>query len=413
MTKTFSCLLATATLALLTPGIAVAQDPAAGTSAPRAAGKVEAAELPDTLPINHLQVLGTHNSYSQGVDPRIRAMLEKAVPSMSKMVAAMPEEARRRFLVAHPNDVSLGEALSYSHPSLTEQLDLGVRALEIDINADPKGGAYADPAAYRLLRQQGITDLLPFDAAALRQPGLKVLHIPDIDFRSSCPTFRGCLEEMKAWSDAHPGHVPIFVMIEAKVQAVPLLPGAITPPPFTAEIYAEMDSTIRDVIGRDKLIVPDDVRGGRETLEQAVLAGEWPTLGAARGKFVFQLITATGRDGASAYLEGHPGLAGRVAFLDSEPGRDYAAFILSDNALVNGAQIREQVAKGYIVRSRADIETWEAKANDMTRANATFASGAQIVSTDYIKPGNAYGTPYVVTLPGGGPARVRPGARVE
>jgi hypothetical protein len=406
-----SRLLGAAAIFCLSPAALTTGSQAAPVRPAAAAGAFEAPELPDSLRLNELQVLGTHNSYSQGVDPRIIAMLAKMVPSMTRMVDNIPQDRRREFLTAHPNDVSLGEALSYRHVSLTEQLDLGVRALEIDVNADPKGGAYADPAAYRLLRQQGATDLLPFDADALKAPGLKVLHMPDIDFRSSCPTLRGCLNEMKSWSDAHPGHVPIFVMIEAKVQAMPLLPGSVTPPPFTADTYDELDGTILEVIGREKLVTPDDVRGKYPTLEKAVLAGNWPTLGETRGKFVFQLITATGRDGASPYLDGHTGLRGRVAFLDSEPGRDHAAFILNDNALVNGDQIRDQVARGYIVRSRADIETWEARVNDMTRASATFASGAQIVSTDYIRPGNAYGTPYVVSLPGGGPARIRPGAR--
>lgn len=368
----------------------------------------EAAGIPDSTPLNRIQVLGTHNSYSIGVDPHILAMLQKAVPSMQKMLDAMPVEKRKEFIDAHPNDVSLAEALSYRHPSLTEQLDLGVRGVELDINADPEGGAYADPIAYRMLREQGVTDLLPFDPKPLEQPGIKVQHMAGIDFRSSCPLFRDCLKEMKAWSDAHPRHIPIFVMIEAKVEGVPLIPGAKAPPPITDATYAELDRTILDVIGRDNLIVPDDVRGKYPTLEQAVLAGHWPTLGKARGKFIFQLITATGHNGASAYLDGHPNLAGRVAFLDSQPGEAHAAFILDDNALTDGARIREEVAKGYMVRSRADIETWEAKANDMTRADAAFASGAQIVSTDYEKAGNAYGTPYVVKLPGGEPARLAP-----
>jgi Phosphoinositide phospholipase C, Ca2+-dependent len=63
------------------------------------------------------------------------------------------------------------------------------------------------------------------------------------------------------------------------------------------------------------------------------------------------------------------------------------------------------VKLGYLVRSRSDIETYEAKVNDMSRANAAFASGAQIVSTDFEKPGNAYGTDYVLKLPGGDVAR--------
>ncbi|MFT3977026.1 MAG: Ca2+-dependent phosphoinositide-specific phospholipase C [Sphingomonas bacterium] len=372
------------------------------------AGQPEASEIPDSTPLNRIQVLGTHNSYSAGVDPRVLALVDQRMPSMAKLAASMPEDKRKEMLIAHPNDVNFSEALSYRHPSLTEQLDLGVRGLEIDVNADPEGGAYADPAAYRILRAQGVTDLLPFDAEALKKPGIKVLHMADIDFRSSCPTFRGCLAEIKAWSDAHPRHIPIFVMIEAKVQALPILPGSSKTPPFTAATYDEIDRTIAEVIGRKNLITPDDVRGRYPTLEQAVLAGNWPTLGQARGKIIFQLITATGHDGASAYAAGHPGLKGRLAFLDSQPGQPYAAFILDDNALARGAEIRDEVRKGYMVRSRSDIETYEAKVNDMTRANATFASGAQIVSTDFEKEGNAYGTPYVVRLPGGGVARLAP-----
>lgn len=372
------------------------------------AAKPEASDIPDSTPINRIQVLGTHNSYSAGVDPRILALLDTKLPSMGKLMAGMPADRRKEFETAHPNDVKFSEALSYRHPSLTEQLNLGVRGLEIDVNADPEGGAYADPAAYRLLRAQGVTDLLPFDPETMKAPGIKVLHMADIDFRSSCPTFRGCLKEIKAWSDAHPRHIPIFVMIEAKVQSFPLLPGSAKVPPFTDATYDEIDRTITEEIGRANVITPDDVRGKYPTLEQAVLAGKWPTLGEARGKVIFQLITATGHDGASEYLHGHAGLAGRMAFLDSQPGDPYAAFILDDNALVRGADIRDEVNKGYIVRSRADIETYEAKVNDMTRANATFASGAQIVSTDYEKAGNAYGTPYVVKLPGGEAARLAP-----
>jgi len=365
----------------------------------------EAPELPDTLPINHLQVLGTHNSYSAGIDPRLLAEVQRRLPSMEKAADAMPDARRALFKEEHPANVSFAEALSYRHPGLTEQLNLGVRSLEIDVNADPQGGAYADPAGYRLLRAQGVTDLLPFDAAAMRAPGFKVLHIPDIDFRSHCPTFRGCLAEIRTWSQAHPGHVPLFILVEAKVQGMPILPGATVAPPFTPAAFDALDREIVETVGRDRIITPDDVRGSHETLDEAVRAGGWPTLGKARGKMLFLMLTATGPEGASGYLAGHPGLRGRVAFLRAQPGEDHAAFLLLDNALVRRDEIAARVKQGYMVRTRSDIETFEAKTNDMTRANAAFASGAQIVSTDYEQPGNAYGTRYVVRLPGGGVVR--------
>jgi len=42
------------------------------------------------------------------------------------------------------------------------------------------------------------------------QPGFKVFHIPDIDYRSGCVTFCRCLKEIDTWSRAHPGHLPII-----------------------------------------------------------------------------------------------------------------------------------------------------------------------------------------------------------
>ena len=369
---------------------------------------VEAPDLSPDLKINQIQVLGTHNSYHAAVDPHILKMMDGRLPSMGKIVSSLPEAARRQFLIDHPNDVTFSQALDYSHPTLTQQLDLGVRGLEIDVNPDPDGGAYSDPAAYRILRAQGVTDLLPFDPASVAAPGLKVLHMPDVDFRSTCPTFRNCISEIRTWSDSHPGHVPIFVMIEAKVKSFPILPGSKPAPVFTRETYDEIDRTILEGIPRSRIITPDDVRGDYPTLKAAVLAGAWPTLASARGKVMFLLMTATGHDGAAAYLIDHPGLKGRIAFMDSQPGQAHAAFILDDNAVARGDEIREEVKKGYFVRTRSDIETYEARVNDPSRAIAAFASGGQIVSTDYEAPGSAPGGAYVVALPGGGAARCNP-----
>ena len=97
-----------------------------------------------------------------------------------------------------------------------------------------------------------------------------------------------------------------------------------------------------------------------------------------------------------------------MAFLRAQPGEEHAAFLMFDNALVRGDEIRQYVQQGYLVRTRSDIETYEAKVNDRQRADAAFASGAQIVSTDFELEGNAYGTDYLVRLPAESSARCRP-----
>jgi hypothetical protein len=385
--------------ALALAGTVAARDP---VTAP-----IEAAHLPNDLPINRIQVLGTHNSYSLPVDPQLRMLLRPIFARFDQMLAALPQAQKALFAEEHPNPMSIDEGLNYTHDSLTAQLDLGVRSLELDLNPDPDGGQYAHPEGYRQLEARGARGLLPIDTVALAKPGFKVHHITDADFRSHCTLFTACLSEIRRWSDGHPGHVPLFILIEAKSQAMPLFKEADAPVPFTPARFDEIDQEILSVFPRDRLVVPDDVRGRYPSLNAAVRAGNWPSLGEARGKIIFLMITANGPAGAAGYLEGHPSLEGRVAFLRAQPGEDHAAFLMYDNAIARADDIRDAVKQGYLVRTRSDIETYEAKINDYTRASAAFASGAQIVSTDFEQAGNAYGTPYVVRLPDG-PARRSP-----
>ncbi|WKL58962.1 phosphatidylinositol-specific phospholipase C1-like protein [Asticcacaulis sp. ZE23SCel15] len=364
---------------------------------------------PRDLKLNEIQVLGTHNSYARPVDKRLLAVVDPIIEKMMAQFSAnMSDADMARFKEEHPNGMKLSEGLKYDHPDLKTQLDAGLRSLEIDVNPDPEGGHYLDPAGYRLLRAQGITDLPTHNTTDLDKPGFKVLHVPDIDFRSHCPTLKMCLTDLREWSDANPKHVPVFIMLEAKSQGIPILPDPTPAVPFDAARFDELDQEIINVLGRDRLLTPDDVRGNYATLNAAIRGGNWPKLSKARGKIIFLMITANGPGSTRVYLDGHPSLKGRVAFLRAEPGEDHSAFLMYDNALVRSEDIKRYVSEGYLVRTRSDIETYEAKTNDMARAKAAFESGAQVVSTDFFRPGNAYGTDYVVTLPGGGAARCNP-----
>ncbi len=226
----------------------------------------------------------------------------------------------------------------------------------------------------------------------------------DVDFRSSCPTFRLCLQQLRSWSDANPDHSPVFILLEPKLDnLVAALPGATQVVPFDARAFEEMDTSIRDVLGKDKVITPDQVRGKYKTLEAAVLAKQWPTLSQARGKFIFLVITVAGNvKSYQPYLENHPNLEGRMAFLSGAPGTPHSAFVMFDNALTHGPEIAALVRKGYLVRTRADIDTGEARTGDTHRRDAALASGAQIVSTDYPFSPNIFGNGYAVSpFPGG------------
>lgn len=364
-------------------------------SAPRAE---TATEDEDDLPINRIQVVGTHNSYALPADSRAMAVMAPRLTALGKaMREGMSPQQRAAMEDEHPSGLDdIAQTLDYVQMPLQAQLRSGVRSVEIDLQPDPQGGAYADPLPYRELRAKGETDLAPIYREELLKPGLKVLHVADLDFRSQCPTFRSCLKLLKQWSDAEPNHSPVFVLLEPKLSGLDrVIPGATKVAPFDKAQFEEVDAAIRDVLGRDKVIAPDDIRGSMSRLEDAVLARRWPTLGQARGKFLFLfLVPAMNFAAFAPYLDGRPSLEGRMAFVQGRPGMAHTAFMLFDNALTHGTEIRDAVGKGYLVRTRADIDTGEARRDDGRRRDAALASGAQVVSTDYLTAPNVYGNGY-------------------
>lgn len=72
------------------------------------------------------------------------------------------------------------------------------------------------------------------------------------------------------------------------------------------------------------------------------------------------------------------------------------------------AEITTLVADGYIVRTRADSDTFEARFGVTARREMALMSGAQFVSTDYPVPNPAFGTGYFVEIPDGAPGRCNP-----
>ena len=324
----------------------------------------------DDLPINRVQLIGSHNSYKQAIDTALFSMFKAKNP-----------------------DAAMG--LEYSHVSLGEQLDLGLRNLEIDVYADEKGGKYAHPKG---LEWEAASHPPAYDPEGeMSKPGFKVLHVQDLDFRSNCPTFAGCLRQLKQWSDAHPDHYPVYVTMNTKDAEIKA-PGFTIPEKFTSEVFDRLDREILDDLGRNYLVTPDDIRGSYPTLEEAVLANHWPSMKAARGKFFF--ILDEGGDHLAAYIAGHPSLKGRVLFSDSPAGTPEAAFMIINNSKHDQEKIKEMVKKGYMVRTRADADTREARTNDISSFLAACASGAQIITTDYYYKSKFFNSDYTISFDG-------------
>jgi len=328
----------------------------------------------DALRMNQIQVEGSHNSYKMAIAP-----LE-----MANVRARNPKAA---------------DTLDYSHEKLTDQLNDGARQLELDFVYDPQGGRYADPLGRKMAPAT-----TPYDLSPLKKPGMKVMHVPDIDYRSVCPLLVDCFKEIRTWSKAHPDHVPILIIFNLKQDQLKV-PGAVKLLPFDAAAMDAVDAEIRSVFKPGELITPDMVQGKHKTLREAVAAGAWPTLKAARGKIMLAMDESP--DVVAVYRGARKSLEGRMMFVNIDEASPAAGYITLNEPIKDADRIKAAVKAGLIVRTRADADTWESRKNDTAPRDAAFASGAQYVSSDYMRPDPRFSA-YQARLPGGGVARENP-----
>ena len=107
---------------------------------------------PSNLRLNHLQALGTHNSYHKK-------------PFLAEFIYQW----------------------NYEHLPLDEQMGLqGIRQFELDVYYDSDAGIF------------------------------DVYHVAGIDDETTCATIIECIQTIKGWSDTHLGHHPFAVLVELK-----------------------------------------------------------------------------------------------------------------------------------------------------------------------------------------------------
>ena len=276
------------------------------------------------ISINQIQFVGSHNSYKK----------------------AMPNSFVKQLMKVNPK---LLESLDYEHIPLGDQLDLGIRKLELDI-------------FYRAEDKRFL-----------------VGHVQQIDMSSNCESLRICLSQIISWSDDNPSHSPIWISFNAKDNYILGLP---TPEVFTPEAFLLMDSIFEEMFG-DKLIRPRDI-----------VDLQWPFLSEARGKFI--LILDESGIKRDIYFEGWKQ---RPMFTNAPEGHPAAAIMIINDPIGQFDEIQRLVKAGYMIRTRADADTREARDNDTRRKVAAFESGAQAVSTDYYIPATHFGNEYQVSLP--------------
>ena len=117
--------------------------------------------------LNQVQLLGTHNSYHIQPDP-----------VLINLYVLFDETAIQ---------------WEYTHRPLGEQFELlGIRQIELDVYADPEGGLYAAPFGLQVLLNDPEARIPELEA-----PGIKVLHVQELDYDATCQSLVECLGIVK------------------------------------------------------------------------------------------------------------------------------------------------------------------------------------------------------------------------
>lgn len=255
--------------------------------------------------------------------------------------------------------------LDYTHRPLPEQLDNGARKFELDVH--------------------------------FNQPGepIDVYHLEVLDMGSTCPQLGVCMQQLRDWSDAHPGHHLLYVMIEVKTPYNQIL---------VDDLFVTLEQEILSAWPRERVLAPDDVQGDAADLRAGLAERGWPSIEATRGK----LLVVLHDDGFWRDRYVLNGTGGRLLFPDAFGDLElpFAAVHTLNDPVGDAAKIAEVVDAGHIVRTRADADNVEPLAGDTARAEAALASGATFISTDYPPPKGEID--YVFEIPGGTPSRCNP-----
>lgn len=256
-----------------------------------------------------------------------------------------------------PGMWALNPAYNYTHTDLDIQADrLGVRQFELDVHYSP-------------------------------QSGLQVYHTT-LDFYSNCELFTSCMQILLDWSNNHSNHAPIWIFIEPKDD-----PNEVEGQNILELIQADIDATWPV----EQTITPADVQSNAPTLRSAIVEQGWPTLEDSRGKVLFVLLDKT--EIRDLYVERNPTLENQTMFAIVDENHSLASVISFVNPDTHGDRLLDASELGFMVRTRPDEATVEAREGNYTRFDLALQTGANFITTDF--PGSDAEANFSIWLPEG------------
>ncbi len=299
------------------------------------------AELESGLKFNEISFLATHNSYQS-----------PAVEETFKLYSSLENVSFGAFK---------GEVASFWSETLTNQLNSGIRSLEMDIEVFDRDGEIS----------------------------FTCMHNPYLEMATSCYDFALAMKEIAMWSDNNPNHLPVTIIIEPKKTFIPLKDMKA----FGIGYADDFDAMLRETLG-DKLFTPADMLGDYESFGAMRADDGWCEVKDMLGKVLILLHEGNVTED---YIAIDPSIKSQAMFpmlRINDIDRDCASFILCNDPETILEKADEIAQSRIICRTRADkYPTITEK-----RLAEAMASTAQIVSTDY--PPRTDSTPesYVVSF---------------
>ena len=276
---------------------------------------------------NEVVFLGTHNSYKNGATDEYKKLYDALDVATFGIVSA--------------------ETTDFAADTLTQQLELGIRNLELDI-----------------------------ETVVGEEISFAVSHMPYMDNVSSCYDLALALEEVKLWSENNPGHLPVSIIIEPKRAVLPV--GGMRG--FNLEYANILDELVGEVMG-DTLLTPADMMGDYSSFKEMREADGWLPLGDTMGKVLVLLHDCSATDKFISQDETIKSRAMFPVLRYEDRNESYTSFILDNEPDIALRHEKENIDEcNLIVRTRADsFPTFSEERYELINQ-----CSSQIVSSDYV-----------------------------